>query len=75
MKVNAIKEAQDFSSMKVDELISSLQAFEMSINEKSNKKKKSIIVVSNTEEVESQSDKENNLTNDIALLEKKSTIP
>ncbi|KAK2357392.1 gag-protease polyprotein [Trifolium repens] len=33
MKVTAIEETQDISSMKVDELIGSLQTFELSINE------------------------------------------
>ncbi|KAK2452208.1 gag-protease polyprotein [Trifolium repens] len=35
MKVTAIEEAQDISSMKVDELIGSLQTFELYINERS----------------------------------------
>ncbi|KAK2392554.1 gag-protease polyprotein [Trifolium repens] len=38
MKVTAIKEAQDISSMKVDELIGSLQTFELYINERSEMK-------------------------------------
>jgi hypothetical protein len=38
MKVTAIEEAQDISSMKVDELIGSLQTFELYINERSEMK-------------------------------------
>src|ERR1044072_2015896 len=34
MKVTAIEEAQDINNMKVDELIGSLQTFEMAINDK-----------------------------------------
>lgn len=48
MKVTAIKETQDLSSIKVDELISSLQTFEMSINERSEKKNKGTTFVFNT---------------------------
>ncbi|KAK2382273.1 hypothetical protein QL285_069821 [Trifolium repens] len=48
MKVTAIEEAQDISSMKVDELIGSLQTFELSINERSEMKNKSITFISNT---------------------------
>ncbi|XP_057418346.1 uncharacterized protein LOC130712533 [Lotus japonicus] len=47
MKVTAIDEAQDISSVKVDELIGSLQTFEMSINDRSEKKNRSITFVSN----------------------------
>jgi len=46
MKVTAIEKAQDISSMKVDELIGSLQTFELA-NEY---KKKNIAFVSNTDE-------------------------
>lgn len=42
MKVSAIKEAQDLRNIKVDELISSLQTFEMFINERSEKKNKGV---------------------------------
>ncbi|KAK2356863.1 gag-protease polyprotein [Trifolium repens] len=50
IKVSAIEESQDLSTMKVDELIGSLQTFEMAINEKL--------------------EKEERLSNDIALLKK-----
>src|ERR1044072_7891724 len=42
MKVTAIEEAQDIASMQVDELIGSLQTFELSLNDKAEKKNKSI---------------------------------
>lgn len=35
MKVTAIEEAQDLSTLKVDELIGSLQTFELAINVRS----------------------------------------
>lgn len=73
MKVTDIEEAQNLSSIKVDELISSLQTFEMSINEWSEKKNKVITFVSNTEEDGIQGVKEESLAYDIALLGKRST--
>ncbi|MCI57686.1 gag-pol polyprotein, partial [Trifolium medium] len=42
IKVTAIEEAQDLSSMRVDELIGSLQTFELGINQRNEKKNKSI---------------------------------
>src|ERR1051325_7227326 len=50
MKVIAIEEAQDISTLKVEELIGSLMTFEMGISETVDKKNKSIALVSNTEE-------------------------
>jgi hypothetical protein len=52
MKVTAIEEAQDISSMKVEELIGSLLTFELAINERSEKKNKSITFNSNTDDNE-----------------------
>src|ERR1044072_5771618 len=49
MKVTAIEEAQDISIMQVDELIGYLQTFEMTLNERPDKKNKSVAFVSNTE--------------------------
>jgi len=54
MKVIAIEEAQDISSVKVDELIGSLQNFEITINNKTDKKGKGIAFVSNVETDETQ---------------------
>jgi len=47
MKVTAIEEAQDLSKMKVDELIGSLQNFEIVINNREEKKERSITLLSN----------------------------
>ena len=54
MKVTTIEEAQDINNMKVEELIGSLQTFELAINDKSQKKKKNIAFVSNTHEEDVQ---------------------
>ncbi|MCI28292.1 gag-pol polyprotein, partial [Trifolium medium] len=58
MKVTAIEEAQKISSMKVCELIGSLQTFELAVNKRSKKKNKSIAFISNTDDEEAQSDME-----------------
>ncbi|KAK2422833.1 hypothetical protein QL285_033334 [Trifolium repens] len=50
MKVTAIEEAQDISNMKVDELIGSLLTFELTFNDRSEKKKKNIAFVSNIDD-------------------------
>src|SRR4030042_1308373 len=42
MKVTAIEEAQDIKDMKVDELMGSLQTFEIALNDRTEKKGKSI---------------------------------
>lgn len=73
MKVVAIEEAHDISNMKVEELIGSLQTFEMGINDNDNgdKKNKSIALVSNKEEETQESDTDSeNLAEAIALLGK-----
>src|SRR4051812_48024671 len=66
MKVTAIEEAQDIRNMKVEELIGSLQTFEMGMNENSEKKNKSIAFVSNSQE----ESREENLSDSIAMLGK-----
>ncbi|GAU44283.1 hypothetical protein TSUD_371830 [Trifolium subterraneum] len=58
MKVIAMEEAQDISTMKVDELIGSLQTYESSVNERIEKKNKSIAFVSNTKDEDLESDME-----------------
>lgn len=72
MKVTAIEEANDISEMKVDELIGSLQTFEVAVNDRAEKKNKSIAFVSNTEddEVQSNADSEESISEAIALLGK-----
>ena len=70
MKVTAIEESQDISNMRVDELIGSLQTFEMGMCDGSEKKAKSIAFMSNTEEEEEESgqDIDEDLANDVAML-------
>ena len=73
MKVTTIEEAQDINNMQVDELIGSLQTFELTLNDSSDKKNKSIAFVSNTEEVdeESEMDFAGEFTEALALLGRK----
>lgn len=52
MNVTPIEEAQDFSTLKVDELIGSLRTFEVSINGRSKNKNKGVTFVSNYQESE-----------------------
>lgn len=54
MKVTTIEEVQDLSSIKVDELIGSLQTLEMEIKDITEKKNKSIAFASNIEKDEDQ---------------------
>lgn len=49
IKITAIEEALDLISIKVDELIGSLQTFEISINDRFEKKNKGITFVYNYE--------------------------
>jgi hypothetical protein len=53
MKETAVEEAHDISGMKVDELIGSLQNFELVIDNKTEKKGKSVAHISSTENDES----------------------
>ncbi|KAK2417316.1 putative mitochondrial protein [Trifolium repens] len=70
MKVTAIEEAHDISSMKMDELVGSLQTFESVLDERGDKKNKSIAFVSNTEEEDNQSEdgEEDSIADAIAML-------
>jgi len=54
MKVTAIEEAQDISCLKVDELIGSLQNFEITVNNKTYKKGKGISFTSSMDFDETQ---------------------
>lgn len=49
MKVTAIEEAHDINNIRVDELVGSLQTFELGMSDRSEKKNKSIAFVSNTD--------------------------
>ncbi|XP_058786979.1 uncharacterized protein LOC131661450 [Vicia villosa] len=49
MKVKAIDEDQDINQMKLNDLIGSLQTFELSINDRSKKKNKNIAFATDTE--------------------------
>jgi len=53
-KVIAIEETHDISSLKVDELIGSLQNFEITVNNKTGKKGKGIVFASNIDSDETQ---------------------
>jgi len=70
MKVTAIEEAQDISSLKVDELIGSLQNFEITINSKTNKKGKGIAFTSSVDSDETKGNHEDNedMSESLALL-------
>jgi len=70
MKVTAVEEALDISNMKVDELIGSLQNFEIVINNREEKKEKNIAFISNDDAKDSQGDYENDerLSEEIVLL-------
>src|ERR1044072_1368422 len=67
MKVTAIEEAQDISTLKVEELVGSLMTFEMGISENVDKKNKSIDLVSSSEE-ECKKGEEDKISEAIAML-------
>ncbi|KAK2450393.1 gag-protease polyprotein [Trifolium repens] len=70
MKVTAIEESQDIATMKVEELIGSLLTCEVAINERMEKKSKSIAFATNTEDEETQRDldTEENINDAFVLL-------
>jgi len=70
MKVTAIEEAQDISSSKVDELIGSLQNFEITVNSKTDKKGKGITFTSSMDSDETQANYEDDedMSESLALL-------
>ncbi|XP_050895145.1 uncharacterized protein LOC127101741 [Lathyrus oleraceus] len=73
MNVTTIEEAQDICNMKVEELIGSLQTFELAISDRSESKNKSISFISNTDDDEVQCDMEvyEGISNAIVLLGRK----
>ncbi|KAK2421589.1 gag-protease polyprotein [Trifolium repens] len=68
MKVTAIEEAQDISSMKVEELVGSLQTFEMNLSEQTEKKSKGIAFKSSADHEEEDYDLDEDFSNDLALI-------
>ncbi|KAA0050329.1 gag-proteinase polyprotein [Cucumis melo var. makuwa] len=70
MKVTAIEEAHDITTLKLDELFWSLLTFEMAISDRENKKGKGVAFKSIYEEetTVNQSDNEANMNESIALL-------
>ncbi|KAA0037580.1 gag-pol polyprotein [Cucumis melo var. makuwa] len=72
IKVTAIEEAHDKTTLKLDELFGSLLTFEMTISDRENKKGKGISFKSIYEEetIVNQSDNEANMDESIALLMK-----
>lgn len=71
MKIITIEEAQGIIIIKVKELIRSLQTFEIKINDIIEKKTKSIVFVSHTEENEDNCDAEEIVLDVIALIDRK----
>lgn len=69
-KVTTIKEDEDLSKIKVDELIGSLQTFEMDVSDRSENNNKSIAFISNTDkdEYQGQKDIEENFSYIISLV-------
>jgi len=57
MKVSTIEEAQGISNVKVNELIRSLQTFELAVYDRPEKKNKNITFISNTNEEDVQCEK------------------
>ena len=70
MKVNAIEEALDITTLKIDELFGSLLMFEMATADRENKKGEGISFKSSYVDEEAVSDTEANMDESIALLTK-----
>jgi hypothetical protein len=70
MTVTAIEEAHDISTKKMDELVGSLQTFEIVLNERGDKKNKSIAFVTNINDgdVQSEDEEEESIADAIAML-------
>jgi len=70
MKVTGIEEAQNISSLKVDELTGSLQNFEITVNNKADKKGKRISFASSMDSTETQGNHEDDedISESLALL-------
>jgi len=72
MKVTTIEEAQDISGMQVDELISSLQNFELVVDNRTEKKGKGIAFTANNADDEAleESVEDENLSENLVMLER-----
>jgi len=72
MKVTVIEEAHDISCLKVDEMIGSLQNFELNINNKTDKNSKRITFTSNikTDEIQGNHEDDDSLSENIVLVRK-----
>jgi len=68
MKVTAIEEAQDVKNMKVEELIGSLQTFEMEISDYIEQRKKGIALLSNTSVDQTEGNLETNEKSSEAII-------
>jgi len=70
MKVTAVEEAQDITSMQVDELIGSLQNFELVVDNNTKKKGKRVAFSANTGDEEAHKDfvDDENLSESLVLL-------
>jgi len=70
MKVTTIEEDQDISSMQVDELIGSLQNFELVVDNRTEKKGKGIAFTTNTADDEAleESVEDENLSENLVML-------
>jgi len=70
MKVTAIEEAQDITTMQVDELIGPLQNFELVVDNKTKKKGKRVAFAANTGDEEAHGDivNDENLSENLVLL-------
>jgi len=70
MKVKTIEEAQDISSMQVDELVGSLQNFELVVDNRAEKKGKGIAFTANTADDEAleESVEDENLSENVVML-------
>ena len=73
MKVTAIEEAHDITTLKLDELFGSLLTFEMATTDRESKKGKGIAFKSIKVDEEAVSDTETNMDESIALLKKQFT--
>jgi len=70
MKVTVIEEAQDVSNMQVEELIGSLQNFELVVDNRTEKKGKGIAFTANTidDEALEESVEDDNLSENLVML-------